>query len=108
MDEGYIHVLRDHGQNICDTCKLQGDDDLEGWEHFLNGFWTSSPPEVEGDYLVKLVTDNEEQRKQAVYEARKEREGLWVWYPSGSEVYSPSCYIKSRWSVPLPSPPKEA
>jgi len=106
MAEGYIHVLRDHGQDICDTCKLQGDEDIEGWENFLNGEWTEAPPVLEGEYFVVFEITNEGQQSRAVLEARKE-EGKMVWYPSGSGAYLPSCYIKLRWSVPLPNPPQK-
>ena len=107
MPEGYIHVLRDHGQDLCDKCKFQGDDDLEGWEGFLNGEWTDQPPELEGEYFVVFVAAHEGQQQRAVLEARKE-EGRMVWYPSGSGVYIPSVCVSLRWSVPLPHPPKEA
>ena len=58
MKSQYIHLLRDpdvcgdNGQLICDHCKLEGGEDLEAWENFLNGEWVRKRPDTPGTYPV--------------------------------------------------------
>jgi hypothetical protein len=90
MAEGYIHVLRDHGQDICDDCKLQGDEDIEGWENFLNGEWTQDPVKFPGMYPVVL-----------------KRGGKVAFHMLSTKGMETDKDIKLRWSVPIPHPPQK-
>lgn len=98
MKESYIFVLRDHGQNICDECKLRGDDDLEVWENFINGEMVSDSPLLPGFYPVLVKIRN--RLKQRIFEAReaKNRKGTCIWVNARYRSR-----VVQRWSLPYPS-----
>jgi len=92
---GYIFVLRDNGQDICDECKLEGEERLEPWENFLNADWGVGSPAIPGFYPVILNGD-----KYDIIEARssKSNRSKCVWVDEKIRTK-----VKLRWSLPLPS-----
>ena len=98
MSHKYIYVLRDHGQDLCDECKLIGDEDLEAWENFLNGEWISGEPDLPGFYPV-LMGRNSDLKYKEVRVAKNDKKRC-VWEDSQVKAK-----IKARWSLPLPFPP---
>lgn len=99
MKESHIFVLRDHGQDICDECQLQGDDDLEPWENFINGEMVSDSPLLPGFYPVLVKIRN--RLKQRVLEAReaKNKKGTCIWVNPRFRSR-----VVQRWSLPYPWP----
>ena len=92
----YIHVFRDHGQNVCEECSFRGDDDLEEWEYFMNGHWVDDPPTVPGMYLIIFMfRGNKKQGYAKVIKSRKTK--LCNWSKKMADN------IVLRWSEPLPT-----
>ena len=91
MSSQYIHLLRDpdvcgdKGQLICDHCKLEGGEDLEAWENFLNGEWLQKLPERPGTYPVVKVEGGGIELEKITKRNRVRRSGLYRY-----------------WSVPIP------
>jgi|GEM_PF-5948451 len=105
MNEGYIHVLRDHGQDICDDCKLQGDEDIEGWENFLNGEWTTLRPKSEG--LYPILEDGKVKFEEVRFRGKPPKGPYHLLYDR-EKSGPPGHRVKlTRWSVPLPNPPQK-
>jgi len=98
----YVFVLRDHGQDICDHCQLRGDDDLEAWENFVNGEWTTAPPELPGYYPVRYQFRGVEKRGVQKARRAKNNKDACVWSDGSMRER-----IKARWSLPYPMPPEE-
>ncbi len=91
----YVFVLRDHGQDICDECLLRGDSDLESWENFVNGEWTTDPPILPGWYPV-IYSGGGRGVHQGLDTPDRARLCNWC--------ASPSALIVKRWSLPYPFP----
>ena len=91
MSSQYIHLLRDPdvcgegGQLICDHCKLQGGEDLESWENFLNGEWLRTIPRRPGVYPVVKSKGGDIELEKITKRNRKGRMGFYRY-----------------WSVPVP------
>jgi hypothetical protein len=120
---GYIHLLLDrdpagpNGQEICEGCKLELPESLEGWENFLNGAFTPKQPNAEGFYPVLLSGSRKDWHSEAlstvgalgftqsVLYARPalRRKGVIIWADAklGAKV-------AFRWSLPLPQMPSMA
>jgi len=101
----YVHVLADpepmgdRGQLICEKCLLEGREELEVWENFLNGFMTTDAPSIPGFYpTVVRVRDKEEER---ILEAReaKNKKGACVWVDQKVRGR-----VIRRWHLPYPRP----
>ena len=89
MNRPYIHLLVDpaplteQGQLICDECKLSGREDLEPWENFLNGHWTSEAPDRAGLFPVIISFRNKQEPMFALARQAKNNKKQFIWpFPS--------------------------
>lgn len=94
---GYVHVLKDEGQEICSHCNLVGDKETATWEEFLNGCWVAAPPDREGFFKVALKGDREVFLEARPSKANKKK---FVW-----EDETLRNKVSVRWSHPVPTFP---
>lgn len=95
---GYVHVLKDEGQEICSHCNLIGTQHTDVWEEFLNGCWVAAPPDKPGFYKVTLKGDKEMFLEARVSKADRNK---FIW---DDEYYRPK--VSVRWSHPVPDFPQ--